>query len=626
MKHIKLKQIIWLVVVLIAVIILVSTHLTLMHAIIDKPLMGINGSSVLEIDTYKTDSEEIKDVEHASLAGFEEFFFYKKEKFCLFITTCNDSKLLMMLDESKWKQNPYSFINPILDMNKLSLEPKQVLTNSESNLNYNVLTVPVFTNSINILENRTFINYNSKVKNIKISNLIDRETNVSDREWFSQEYEVILPIGASMPTNAIVKYDDGSKQRLKVNKTGDNLYTLTNFKNIYFNHSEIYYDINFASVNEEQVTILGNYKFTVVDSLGSTEDYNVWGSDYTNLVDEYTLDFDLNEADFGIKPESKMYAFGDKTIRPATTNLKKTGYTFNGWAESPSEYSRLWDFVNDRMPNNNKTLYANWLRNIYKVQYITNSLETPTIEEQEFAYGEKITEFKKPYKKGYEFIEWNRNLNLHGKTWNFLTDSMPDHNITLYAKYIPNKYEIKYMYNDERGIFYQHYIFYDSKIKKPWIPYKKGHQFLGWNVDPKGTGDFYNFTDVYNEDENTILYAIWEINEPKFNYWTSSFSTNSIIFSNNYFLNFNNINIYSQSNVNYFGHQLDYQVFYLNELTKLVQNTTAQSRIFNFSSYLEIVNYSKLKYDKSTEIDFNFEYANIEEQNIKSDYNLRPFI
>ena len=62
----------------------------------------------------------------------------------------------------------------------------------------------------------------------------------------------------------------------------------------------------------------------------------------------------------GAELQSKLVIYGDDIDPDSTT---KTGYTFSGWLNLPSD---------GKMPANDLTLRADWLNNVYTVSFNAN--------------------------------------------------------------------------------------------------------------------------------------------------------------------------------------------------------------------------------------------------------------
>lgn len=92
--------------------------------------------------------------------------------------------------------------------------------------------------------------------------------------------------------------------------------------------------------------------------------------------------------------ESTEYLYGSIVAEPDSP--VKVGYTFTGWSdETPVT-----------MPANDVTLEAEWQVNLYTVSWIIDEFKTETTVE----YGSKINTPESPVKKGYEFIDWDKEI------------------------------------------------------------------------------------------------------------------------------------------------------------------------------------------------------------------------
>jgi uncharacterized repeat protein (TIGR02543 family)/LPXTG-motif cell wall-anchored protein len=93
----------------------------------------------------------------------------------------------------------------------------------------------------------------------------------------------------------------------------------------------------------------------------------------------------------------------------------------------------MWDFELTTMPQNDLTLYAQWEIVDYTVTYDTNGANTVTPNSEVLNYGDYVTEPTDPAKTGYEFNGWNMMRDGLGVFWNFMTMTMPDNDVELYA-------------------------------------------------------------------------------------------------------------------------------------------------------------------------------------------------
>jgi uncharacterized repeat protein (TIGR02543 family) len=92
-------------------------------------------------------------------------------------------------------------------------------------------------------------------------------------------------------------------------------------------------------------------------------------------INTYTVTFDSQG---GSAVSSQTVKFGRKAAEPEDPT--KTGYTFAGWAETPTGAVAYLDEASYTMGTENVTLYAKWTINTYTVIYngMPNGLSTPT--------------------------------------------------------------------------------------------------------------------------------------------------------------------------------------------------------------------------------------------------------
>ncbi|WP_420490749.1 InlB B-repeat-containing protein, partial [Neobacillus drentensis] len=93
-------------------------------------------------------------------------------------------------------------------------------------------------------------------------------------------------------------------------------------------------------------------------------------------------------------------------------------------------------------------------------------------------YNAKITAPESPTKIGYTFGGWYKDAAFTTE-WDFENDTVSAINITLYAKWIINRYTVTFDSqggSDVTGI----HANYHSKITAPTPPIKVGYTFGGW--------------------------------------------------------------------------------------------------------------------------------------------------
>jgi len=206
---------------------------------------------------------------------------------------------------------------------------------------------------------------------------------------------------------------------------------------------------------------------------------------YTQNV--YDVIFD-NE---GIQSEPVAVNFGETFAEPEKPS--KVGYTFVGWYQ---EDGMAWEFATDTMPDYNMTLYARYTRNTHFLVYNDDGTLSDAITVN---FDDLLPQPEKPSKVGYTFVGWYQEDNMK---WDFATNKMPDNNLTLYAKYVPNVHLL--LFNDEGTVSKPVKVEFGAVLPEPATPTKRGYAFVGWYTDEGATWDFAMET---MPDNDVTLYA-----------------------------------------------------------------------------------------------------------------------
>ena len=189
---------------------------------------------------------------------------------------------------------------------------------------------------------------------------------------------------------------------------------------------------------------------------------------------------------------------GDTLKKPADPT--RDGYVFDGWYTTGS-CTTPFDF---KVPiTSNKTVYAKWrYPATYTVTFNANggtcSQTTASVEE-----GKAVSKPANPTRAGHTFKGWYSDKGLT-KAYDF--NASVKGNITLYAKWVPNRYTVTFNSNGGTSVKAQS-VTYGTKASRPADPAKSGFYFKGWYTD-KGLTRSYDFNSVVKG--NLTLYAKWE--------------------------------------------------------------------------------------------------------------------
>lgn len=201
--------------------------------------------------------------------------------------------------------------------------------------------------------------------------------------------------------------------------------------------------------------------------------------------------------------ENKVYNVSDGDTLEILSNPEKVGYIFKGWYDASDD---IFDFTE-------KITSDITLKAIYEIQTfdVTFINKNDIISKTKVLYNEKVEFLNMEEIAGYVFDGWYIDDEFITE-FNFDTAIMD--NLILYAKYVKNKNQVKFIV-DGVEIANQEVINngYLEKIKKP---VKEGYTFKGWYRDSEFTIK-YNLKKEITKD--IILYAKFEEND----YYTVTF-------------------------------------------------------------------------------------------------------
>lgn len=183
----------------------------------------------------------------------------------------------------------------------------------------------------------------------------------------------------------------------------------------------------------------------------------------------------------------------------------RDGYTFTGWYTKKSGGIQINE--NDIVDASVVNLYAHWTTTQSTVTFDPNggsvSTETKTV-----VYGERYGELPVPYRTGYSFLGWSDSLpSSYNQNTVSETDYVGKSDITLYAQWVPNTYQISFNPCGGTCERTEMSVTYDSTTTLP-VPVMSHYVFDGWYTEIK---DGRKITDdsVSQLTDNTTLYARW---------------------------------------------------------------------------------------------------------------------
>lgn len=204
--------------------------------------------------------------------------------------------------------------------------------------------------------------------------------------------------------------------------------------------------------------------------------------------DVYTVDFIQND---GTALDSQNVQYNSGISMP-TVSL--TGYQLEGWYTDKGD---KWDFANDTVVENIK-LYPRYNINYYDVIFNTDG--GSVADSQQVKYCGNITKPADPTKNEYNFSGW---FDEQGNAWDFSSNIVTS-DITLYAKWIVNKYTVTFETDGGTAVAPQT-IDYGATVNEVSSE-KTGYSLEGWYTEDGVKWDF----DTMVVQGNLTLKAKWK--------------------------------------------------------------------------------------------------------------------
>ncbi len=214
---------------------------------------------------------------------------------------------------------------------------------------------------------------------------------------------------------------------------------------------------------------------------------------------EYTITYVLNG---GVNPEDAptVYTLDDSfTLKTPT----RDGYKFLGWYSDEDFTNRVTRI--EEGTKGNKTFYAKWKFDAYRITYVLNGGVNPDDAISTYKIGDEF-DLPLPTKKGYSFKGWYLDQNFTNRINSI--GSTDTGNKTVYAKWEIINYNINYVLNggvNPDGVKTTYTVNDNFNLINPT---KDGNVFLGWYTDQEFENEITNITPGHIGD--ITLYAQWE--------------------------------------------------------------------------------------------------------------------
>lgn len=229
----------------------------------------------------------------------------------------------------------------------------------------------------------------------------------------------------------------------------------------------------------------------------------------------YYINYELGSTDDYYYPKNHSSNPSSYTVEDAITlkSPTKTGFTFKGWYTDAKFKNKITSIA--KGTKGDITLYAKWERKTYTITYKLNGGKNSSSNPTSYHVNTEYTTFIDATRKGYTFAGWYSDSACTKEVW-YIGYGRTG-NLTLYAKWTPNTYDIFFYSNGGSGSMSSLYDRkYGTTYKLPANTYKRtGYTFIGWNTKADGTGTSYaNKASVKNLSKerygSVYLYAQWK--------------------------------------------------------------------------------------------------------------------
>ncbi len=288
-------------------------------------------------------------------------------------------------------------------------------------------------------------------------------------------------------------------------------YELNGGINVSANPAEYTYGVgvsSFAAPTKEGYTFGGWYRdaaFTnPISAIGTTETgavtlYAKW------IANSYGITYVL---DGGSNGENNPTRYTVGVGVASFADASKEGYTFNGWYNATEGGTQITSISDTQIGE--ITLYAQYTANTYNITYELDGGTNASSNPVEYTYGVGVSSLADASLEGHTFGGWYTDEGLTTSFSSISTTTLG--NITLYAKWIVNSYNISYKNSDGTDVEVDEttnpstYTFGEG-VSKLGTATKEGYIFNGWYTD----ADFRIKEESISESQtgDITLYAKW---------------------------------------------------------------------------------------------------------------------
>ena len=244
------------------------------------------------------------------------------------------------------------------------------------------------------------------------------------------------------------------------------------------------------------------------------------------------------------KPFAEITKGYEESITLPTEQPTRKGYLFVGWGEyvltkdttfkenkiyytvdgshhvqanvtigevvETGKYFELVEFTKTTMPLGETKLFPIWSVTAYRVNFDSNGGNDVTSITQDF--GTALT-LPTPVKTGHSFKGWYKKEDDSLFNPSTMGQLMNAQEVEVYAKWEANTYTLELNANGGTGSTTQSIVYGVSTKLKEVNLVREGYTFKGWATTINGSVEYLDKADYLIPAENTVLYAVWGIND-----------------------------------------------------------------------------------------------------------------
>ncbi|MBE7090585.1 MAG: hypothetical protein E7363_01565 [Clostridiales bacterium] len=247
-------------------------------------------------------------------------------------------------------------------------------------------------------------------------------------------------------------------------------------------------------------------------TMGTNSEYTLYAVWQANTN---TLKFDGNGATSGTMASMKINT--DATATLTANAFSRTGYTFMGWATTPTGVEEYANRATYTMGTDSEyTLYAVWEGALNTLHFNGNGATLGTMQDMQIHAGRSVTLTANTFAKaGYTFMGWATSASGNVAYANGATYTMGLNEVTLYAVWQANTNTLKFEGNGATsGEMADMQIKTNATATLTTNTFvKAGYTFKGWSTTASGNVEYTNGANyTMSTDAEYTLYAVWQVN------------------------------------------------------------------------------------------------------------------